>query len=932
MISMNVQLLYHERPQRSVSGFFLPGSNAQEWITSLVKSELPLETLTLYSIPVSIANRTPRGVFVRLPQRTQVPAGVYGHPYGLAGERLYLPVEASLSPSIADPEWATMPSGPETLCVWHPVAGLVAFEPTDELTIGDLLQIPDVDSGDWSQARTGLAVNHRIVSIEAPWPEASKDLLKDGADGIGSRSKDLPALRQGMGDTLTNAALGAAGMAIAPIAWIAKQLGQMLPGSSAGSGKENWLNQFGDWAEKLLRDRSRELNRLMDMLQNSPDEGLEYAIPIGGGEPTNEVARPSSRLARRSAEFNLGRMSGRGVADYWDIPPDEQFKLIKRYRELAEREVRLGRHKRAAYIYGELLNDLHTAASTLVNGGHYREAAVLYRDRLHRPLDAARCLEQGGLLHDAIVLYKDLKHYEKVGDLHLRLEESDLAETAYRSHIDDCLTRSDYLTAATALELKLHNPEEALELVQRNWTNAKQKRECLLRAFELMAKLGLHKDASKQLKDLRKTSWSTSHLVTVVQNSWDAEPPAVDALPAHYQTVVDCAAEVARTYPDRNINTEAADVTRCLVSQAVVNNSSSSMHLLKLIDQLAPEDLLLPRDTLRFRDIQNAPKPQPATSNRRAPGRKKAEHLQAKELMTRQLPPKAYWFHVEATSRSVFVCGYSEGEKLTLLTLDGDISGEMSNTNWLCGSLSYPPKLLATVDDRDTKTFVHLFASTLPVMERRIDHRVSAGRPGWIGDDTVALACSDGFTWTLESRTWSLKCFNRQGLPVSDRQLLPSASMIEDDLFKVPIHARKDGVYLGMGHELLKVSRQDKLTSIDFGQPIRSLVGSAPNTRARIAVFFEHGGVVVWPEVTGDHCMPLSDDFTNPQGVFLRDGRLIINSGANWEVYSTAGKKLEFKGELTGMPANVVGLSPLPALNQFLVWTSNGELKTYSLS
>ena len=96
--------------------------------------------------------------------------------------------------------------------------------------------------------------------------------------------------------------------------------------------------------------------------------------------------------------------------------------------ELAGREMRLGRYRRAAYIYAHLLGDFTNAAAALVAGKHWREAAVLYRDKLKRPEMAAKCLEQGGLWAEAIEFYEQLGDFEKVGDLYAQLEQPEEAE------------------------------------------------------------------------------------------------------------------------------------------------------------------------------------------------------------------------------------------------------------------------------------------------------------------------------------------------------------------------------------------------------------------------------------------------------------------------------------------------------------------------
>lgn len=106
-----------------------------------------------------------------------------------------------------------------------------------------------------------------------------------------------------------------------------------------------------------------------------------------------------------SAAAAAGRCGCRKHRDWWAMSFDFRQQLLHRYRELARREIALGRHRRAAYIYAELLDDWNSAAHTLRDGGHHRAAAV-YRERLGRPADAAKGLESAGLYIEAIECYE----------------------------------------------------------------------------------------------------------------------------------------------------------------------------------------------------------------------------------------------------------------------------------------------------------------------------------------------------------------------------------------------------------------------------------------------------------------------------------------------------------------------------------------------
>ena len=156
-----------------------------------------------------------------------------------------------------------------------------------------------------------------------------------------------------------------------------------------------------------------------------------------------EESPPGNELVSRDINFNLNTLGGGSPADVWNIPPDQQYLLIQQYRELAAREIRLGRHRRAAYIFAKLLGDLVSAAGTLEAGHHFREAAALYRDRLNRPVDAAKCLERAGLLDEAALIFIECGLFEQAADIYVRLERQEEAEQLLRSWAEQLISNGD---------------------------------------------------------------------------------------------------------------------------------------------------------------------------------------------------------------------------------------------------------------------------------------------------------------------------------------------------------------------------------------------------------------------------------------------------------------------------------------------------------
>ena len=242
--------------------------------------------------------------------------------------------------------------------------------------------------------------------------------------------------------------------------------------------------------------------------------------------------------------FSLRRLNSAGPVDFWNLPGELRRRLLARYMELADRELRLGRHRRAAYIYGELLGRIDLAASALVAGRSWREAAELYRHRLKRPDEAARCLKQGGLWSEAIALYEEIGQFERAGDLSRQIDQPVRAAEFYRLAVTEHVASGDWISAARILADKLDAPEEALQRLESGWPHSRQAGRCMEEVFRLLGRLGRDDQAQARIESLRAHALSGERTVMLVG----------------------ILADLAQGYPADHVRTVAADVTRTIVS------------------------------------------------------------------------------------------------------------------------------------------------------------------------------------------------------------------------------------------------------------------------------------------------------------------------------------------------------------------------------
>jgi len=531
----------------------IPGGDPRAWLSELCRWRVALHGLSLYVLPTASRNREPSGLFVPVSGSEPPRATHRAHPYRRLGATLFFPADTELWPPVLEDEIDRVLPGP--LYLLHPALGLVGFDEADRLTVADLLEPPSARTASWSHAHPGLARAPRLRSVSLVDPVDPDEFLEAGRDEIGTELPDR------------------------------------LPRSSAkgpGAGRERrrrprsvmgrMRGRLEGLTTQLLARRHRAIMRLLERLKTDPDDGLRYAIPLAG--PTHRgVAPPSDSLVRRLVDFCLAGLAGGRPVDGWEVHEDYYARLRQRYTEAAEREMGLGRYRRAAYVYAHLLGDYRNAALALRTGRHFREAAALYQKYLHSPRNAAECLEEGGLLTEAIALYEGLEEHEKVGELYLRIDNPQAARAAFRREVDKRCARAELVSAARLLEQRLQEPDEGLELLAGAWPDHPQAESCLRERFQLLARLGRHESARRLIRTLRGAT---------------EQPSLVLALARRL-------AEESRQNPDQTTRAVAADSVRVLCGKRLSSaDAGGASALVRALSSTRPEDRLLRRDGSRY--------------------------------------------------------------------------------------------------------------------------------------------------------------------------------------------------------------------------------------------------------------------------------------------------------------------------------------------
>ena len=651
--------------------------------------------------------------------------------------------------------------------------------------------------------------------------------------------------------------------------------------------------------------------RLLHLLKTDPEAGLRHAIPMNNF-PNRGLAPPGGTLQPHSLDFDPHRLGGR-PADVWNVPPNMQENLRRLYREMADREMQLGRYQRAAYIYAQLLGDLVSAAHTLRQGKLYREAALLYEEHLRNPLEAARCLAEGGLLLEAIERYEKLGRWLDVADLQTRLGNHAAAEAAIRRVIAERLAQDDILEAAKLLEERLNQTDEALELLRNAWPGSKQAANCMGAYFQTLARLGRHDAALEQLGQLERS--------TVPDNL---------ALP-----LLTVLGNPARTYPHAGVRHRSLDFSRKLVSRQFARPTlpdDDAGRLVESLVRLVPQDRLLARDGNRFlADRREA---------RRQSALRTPPPLPAKKpfvIRRIELPRQMEWLALRNEWHSFFAAGVT-ANRLTVVR--GVWEGEFQSVSWDCPTqLAKTGLLFEPTGDRGNALAVAVL-NRKPLLEQRFpatpqffNQSCMVGTPSWYPLQMLPFAFGEHSVWCghVAAGQAVLSCHDKRGKLL--RTLDVTADLLTDaeraERTRLCAVAIGTGVAMALGNRLIVNRGDGGMRRIDLPGQVIALAATPLHTRQGIAIFMEHGAAMHW--VGGDNLIELDRDIASPKGLFVPGGPLVLISEGQGMLVNVQGQNLQSVCRFELPNRHAIGLSATSSPNQFATLGSTGDLTLYGI-
>lgn len=913
MLTTRLKLHLSTRRRRKTEALFVPGEDVRSWLGEI--SSWPVEhgDLKLIVVPRSKKDLRPRGVLVFGACIADAvgftSANVFK--FSCRAERLFVPANGLLYPEVDDAILEKeLPI--DSHCVWHPTGGLTTVSDLEILRVADLLSPSSRETINLNAAQPGIAFNSKLHSLTMLQPPdlSVEEILDDGRGDIGDEATDLSKLKPLSDERKLSTKSRALDSLKRPFAHLARKLTSMVPRSG---NRRTWINGVEDWANGLLGQMSQrqqqrqflDVYRLQEMLDKDPDEGLKFAMPLSNMFSSG-VSSSASWLSKSLVNFNLLNLGGGGVGGP-ALPADLHSQLMRRYRELAEREIRLGRYRRAAYIYGNLLFDFSSAARTLETGKHFREAAILYREKLHRSDDAARCLKEGGFFSEAIELYESQKQFETAGDLYAQLGLDDSAKESWQTATDHFRTTGKLIDAARVEETKLCDDEQALQTLASAWPSSYQVARCLEQTFRILARNGQHQST----------------------RTWIAKAESEAASTNAFTDLVELISKTASKYPDQSTRAFAIDATYRIVSKAIADDTGWTSPLLKAVAALHPSDKLLRRDCTRYQ-----PEKKKTSTSKTLTVNKQGRLKELTLIAAHQLSDEYQWENATGLRRGFLVVG-EQDKQIFINRLSSDFKGEIEHASRIADDLITQQTLIAINSSRQSGIVHRAFDSTFPSHLFSVTDRFSDApniRPVNFESNVIAICEGPHSHWQtlrLFDGQLLLECIDQAGTLVSSREVECREDDGREQHVYPPMHCDGSNTFITMGGSLIQLSSQGTKVH-DFGSFIVSIAGSVRGVATRIAVGLEEGLRVLWLDTETEISTRICHDMSSPQLLFTQAGHLVVASGRRCEVFHTRRKEVQLVGRLS-IP-ECVTLFRMDDAAQFGMLTKDGRLMVYQIT
>ncbi|MGV3611957.1 MAG: hypothetical protein ACO1N0_13455 [Fluviicola sp.] len=465
-----------------LNGILVKGPSVKNWMLEIQRMELNLNRISVYPLPGTTANSVwgclivPQSVIVRVDLEQNEICQQVSSTFFIANKSELFPVMTTgeLEKLFAESVW-----------LMHPEIGLVALKET--LDVSTLITLPQLASLRVISPEPAPFVPKEIKSFQVAPVDVEKALEKLEEQFFPKREKmeDKPLsffekmkmqfyklqFRKKEGNkrvSKTNSS-NTSQRTGEPNGF--GKLMQSLMKPFNGKKKGSYSDRVEENLEDLEKRNQKQLDKLLDMLRNNPDEALKYAIPLDETGSSRGQSNGRLELSKNWSIFSIfadrqvsGNRSG-GAVDVGDY----YGSLKEQYRKTATELIEQKNYEKAAFVYMKLLKDDRSAADTLAKGELYQDAASIYLKLLNDKPKAAECFVKGNLIANAIDLYKELKDHEKVGDMYTILQRKKEADVYYEQVAANHQESNQYIKASMIYKNKMQRNSSAQETLMKGW-------------------------------------------------------------------------------------------------------------------------------------------------------------------------------------------------------------------------------------------------------------------------------------------------------------------------------------------------------------------------------------------------------------------------------------------------------------------------------
>ena len=469
-------------PTRS---FLIRNSSAKEWVLELQRLKFSLEEVQIFPIPNITANSvwgclviTNQNLINNEVGKNQLCQSVFSN--------FFIAEKSTLIPNINDSDKAQLFA--DDYHIFHPEIGIVKLE--EPVDFEKLISTPIENSIEITQPEKSVFHPKGISSFHIQ-PVSEEEVLENLEKNTVPKREQLPNQPLNFFEK--------ARLAFYKNIFSAKKDNEELTGSektefgekvdsflsSVSIGKNNTVEDWQEDYENLEERNQKQLDKLLKMLNENPEEALKYAIPLDPNNSSRGGSNGSFSLNKRWGDlsvFGTGSWSGAGGGSI-DIG-DGFYQLEEQYRKTALALIAKKEYEKAAFVYLKLLKNDYLAAQTLENGKLYMQAAAIYLKHGNNKVKAAECYEKGNMTYKAIELYEELENFSKVGDLYLSLHKRELANQYFTKTAEKLMGNNQYFNAAAVFQNKIEDLSGAQTILLKGWENNCEDYNCLIKYYD----------------------------------------------------------------------------------------------------------------------------------------------------------------------------------------------------------------------------------------------------------------------------------------------------------------------------------------------------------------------------------------------------------------------------------------------------------------